>query len=138
MEYVIGVVLSAVVFVFSMVTGFIRDRVFFPTVLIVVATYYILFAVMGASTRALLSESFAAGLFLVVAVAGFRKNLWLVAVALAGHGVFDFFHHGLIANPGVPVWWPGFCMAYDVVAGGLFAVLLVKRPATTAPSRSRI
>jgi hypothetical protein len=40
-------------------------------------------------------------------VAGFKKNLWVIVAALAGHGVFDFFHHLFIQNPGVPVWWPG-------------------------------
>ena len=74
--------------------------------LIFIATYYIGFAVMGRSVQALTTESIVAGLFLVVAVVGFEKNLWFVVAALAGHGVFDFFHHLFIENPGVPVWWP--------------------------------
>src|SRR4051812_19856288 len=102
MEYLIGGGLSAIVCGFAMVTGFDRDRVFYPTLLITVATYYILFAVMGTSVHALLLESVASGVFLALAVAGFKTNLWLVAVALAGHGVFDFVHHLLIENPGVP------------------------------------
>jgi len=48
---------------------------------------------MGRSVQALTTESLVAGLFLAVAVVGFKKNLWLVVAALAGHGVFDFFHH---------------------------------------------
>jgi hypothetical protein len=44
------------------------------------------------------------------------------------HGIFDFFHHLLIVNAGVPHWWPGFCMAFDVVAGLYLAILLLKRP----------
>lgn len=31
-----------------------------------------------------------------------------------------------IANPGVPPWWPIFCLAYDVTAGGYLAVLLAR------------
>ena len=127
MEYLIGVVLAAVVCAFAMLAGFDRERVFYPTVLIVIATYYILFAVMGSSTPALAMESLVAGAFLMVAVAGFKKNLWLVVGALAGHGVFDFFHHTFIQNPGVPVWWPGFCLSFDVLAGIFLAVLLVRR-----------
>jgi hypothetical protein len=95
-------------------------------VLTVVATYYILFAAMGTSANAVPVESVAASVFLIVAAAGFRKNLWLVVAGLVGHGVFDFVHHGLIDNSGVPMWWPGFCLAYDVVAGGILAVLLKK------------
>jgi hypothetical protein len=68
----------------------------------VIATYYILFAVMGSSTPALIIESAVAGTFLVLAVAGFKKNLWLVVAALAGHGVFDFFHPLFIHNPWCP------------------------------------
>src|SRR5690348_12750983 len=86
MEYLIGVGLAVGVCVFAMLTGFDRDRVFYPTVVAVNATYYILFAVMGSSTAALVSESLVAAAFFVVAVAGFKKNLWLAVVGLAGHG----------------------------------------------------
>ena len=127
MEYLIGGILGGLIFAFGRSTGFDRDRVFYPTVLIVVATYYILFAVMGRSMTALLIETLVAGVFVMAAVAGFKINLWLVATALAAHGVFDFFHHRFIRNPGVPIWWPGFCLGFDVVAGGLLAVLLTKR-----------
>jgi hypothetical protein len=128
MEYLIGAVLAAVVCAFAMLGGFDRDRVFYPTLLIVIATYYILFAVMGSSTRALAIEMLVAAAFLILALAGFKKNLWLVVPALAAHGVFDFFHHLVIRNPGVPVWWPGFCMSFDVLAAGFLALLLTRRP----------
>ena len=128
MEYLIGVVLAAVTCVFiGMLAGFDRERVFYPMMLPPVATYYVLFAAMGGSTSALTIESLVACIFLMAAVVGFKKNLWLAAAALAGHGVFDFFHHLLIQNPGVPVWWPGFCLGFDVLAGGFLAALLAKR-----------
>jgi hypothetical protein len=127
MEYLIGAVMALAVCVFGLLVGFDRDRAFYPTMAIVVATYYILFAVMGGSTAALTSESVAAGGFLVLAVGGFKKNLWLAVAAIAGHGVFDFFHHLIIQNPGLPVWWPGFCMSFDVFAGIFLGVLLVRR-----------
>jgi hypothetical protein len=127
MEYLIGVGLALVVCVFAMLAGFDRDRVFYPTLLTVISTYYILFAAMGNSTAALAIESAVAGAFLVLAVVGFKKNLWLVVAALAGHGVFDFFHQVLIQNPGVPMWWPGFCLSFDILAGGFLAMLLVRR-----------
>ena len=127
MEYLIGVVLAAVVCAFAMLAGFDRDRVFYPTLLIVIATYYVLFAVLGSSTPALTIESTVAGAFLMLAVAGFKKNLWLVVAALCGHGVFDFFHHMFIQNPGVPLWWPGFCLSFDVFTGIILATLLVRR-----------
>ena len=127
MEYMIGAVLALAVFIFAMLTGFDRDRVFYPTLLIVVATYYILFAVMGVSAHALPIESGMAGLFLALSIAGFKKNLWVVVLGLVGHGVFDCFHHRFIQNSGVPMWWPGFCLTFDIFAGGCLALLLMRR-----------
>lgn len=127
MEYLIGVLLALGVCIFALLTGFDRDRVFYPTVVAVNATYYILFAVMGSSTPALISESLIASAFFAVAVAGFKKSPWLAVAGLAGHGVFDFFHHLFIRNPGLPVWWPGFCLSFDGLAGGFLAMLLVRR-----------
>jgi protein-S-isoprenylcysteine O-methyltransferase Ste14 len=40
---------------------------------------------------------------------------------------FRFFSHRVIQNPGVPEWWSGFCMAFDVLAGGFLALLLARR-----------
>ena len=128
MEYLIGLVVALVVFGGSTVIGFDRERAFYPVVMIVIAAYYILFAAMAASTSVLMLECLAAAVFMTAAAIGFRASLWLVVAALAGHGVFDIFHHYVIENPGVPSWWPGFCMAADVAAAAYLAVLLKKRP----------
>jgi hypothetical protein len=129
MEYLIGLVLALGVLGGATVVGFDHERVFYPAVTITVAGYYVLFAAMAASGPVLAAEIIAAGVFVLFAAIGFRTSLWLVAAALAGHGVFDFVHHHFIANPGVPEWWPGFCMTFDVVAGAYLAVLLTTRPA---------
>ena len=128
MEYAIGFVLAVLVFLFARSVGFDRDRSFYPVVLIIVASYYFLFAVMGGSVRALILESLVMIGFAVVAVVGMKRHLWLVAGGLAAHGVLDFFHSHLVNNPGVPTWWPGFCMAYDVVAAALLFMFQNARP----------
>ena len=128
MEYLIGVVLALTVCIFAAITGFDRDRAFYSTVVLVVAHYYILFAIMGASTPVLIAESAAATAFFIFAVIGFKKSPWITAAALAGHGVYDFFHHLIIHDPGVPTWWPGFCMSFDVLAGAWLAAILIRRP----------
>lgn len=128
MEYLIGVILSFAVAGFAAVIGFDRERAFYPTVLIVIASYYVLFAAMVASRRTLIIESIIAGVFLLFAVFGFKRNYWLVVAALVGHGALDFVHHSLIDNPGVPQWWRGFCLAFDVVLGALLAVHLMRHP----------
>jgi hypothetical protein len=94
--------------------------------MVVIASYYALFAVMGGSTHALLVEAAVATVFLVVTLVGFKYSLWLVVGALASHGIFDGFHSQLIANPGVPGWWPAFCFAYDGVAAAYLAFLLLR------------
>ncbi|MCU1331352.1 MAG: hypothetical protein JWM08_344 [Candidatus Angelobacter sp.] len=127
MEYMVGALLSAAVIVCAAVVGFDRERSFYSTVLIVVASYYVLFAAMGATRRNLILEIAVASGFFLFAVFGFKGNLWLVAGALIGHGVFDFLRPRFIENPGVPHWWPGFCLAFDVIFGGWLALRLLQR-----------
>ena len=123
----VGILLALGVGVFATVTALDRDRAFYPTVMIVIAILYSLFAVMGGSTTALLLECSAGVVFVALAVVGFKSSLWLVAFALVAHGLFDFVHGYVIANPGVPPWWPAFCGAYDVMAGLYLAWLLTNR-----------
>ena len=66
--------------------------------------------------------------FIVLTIAGFKRSLWLVVAALAAHGVFDIFHPHAFRNPGVPVWWPDFCMAYDLAAAAFLGWRLRQRP----------
>jgi hypothetical protein len=121
--------MALVVGVFATLVGLDRDRAFYPTIMIVIALYYGLFAAMGGSANALALESIGIAAFVVAAAFGFKRSLWVVVAALAAHGVYDFVHGQLFANPGVPPWWPAFCLAFDVVAAAYLAWLL---------SRSRI
>ena len=127
MEYVIGTGLALIVGAFATMADYDRDRSFYPTVLIVVASYYELVAIMGGRQGALASETAAFLLFVILSVVGFRTSLWLVVGALAGHGLFDFVHGYVIDNPGVPAWWPMFCLSYDASAAAYLAWRLVTR-----------
>lgn len=124
MEYLIGLGLALTVSLFARFVGLDRDRAFYPTVMLVIAALYGLFAILGGSPAELVWEWVAMGGFMLLSVLGFRLNLWFVVAALFIHGVFDFFHGHLIPNPGVPVWYPGFCGTYDVVAAGWLAWLI--------------
>ncbi len=57
MEYLIGLVLAITVAAIGTMVGFDRERSFYATILIVIAYYYVLFAVMGASSRTLMLET---------------------------------------------------------------------------------
>jgi hypothetical protein len=124
MEYAVGVLIAISVGLFASLVGFDKERCFYPAVLMVVAHYYILFAVMAKSSAALLAEAIPMVVFIAAAALGFRRTAWIVVAGLALHGVFDFFHHAVITNPGVPSWWPGFCLAFDVTAAIYLAVLV--------------
>jgi hypothetical protein len=120
----VGALLALSVGLFATGVGLDRDRAFYPVVTIVIASYYALFAVMGASTHELVLEALVWAVFLAVAATGFRWSLWIVVVALAAHGIFDLAHAAIISNPGVPGWWPEFCSMYDVTAAAYLAYLL--------------
>lgn len=124
MALLVGVLLAITVGLMATAVGLDRDRAFYPTVMIVIASLYALFAVMGASTQALVLELLVGSVFIAVAVWGFRSTLWVVVVALAAHGILDLAHGSVISNPGVPLWWPAFCSAYDLTAAGYLAWLL--------------
>ena len=126
MPLLIGVVLAIAAAIFARLVGFERDRAFYPTILIVIAFLYGLFAVLGGSVPALVAETPGMLVFVLLAVVGYKRNAWLVAIGLAEHGIYDFFHGLVIANPGVPVWWPAFCGAYDVTAGIYLTWLLLR------------
>ena len=124
MALLVGVLLALAVGFLGRASGLDRDRAFYPTATIVIAFLYALFAAMGASTQILWIESLVGVVFLAAAVVGFRSSLWIVVVALAAHGAFDVVHGRIIANPGVPGFWPAFCSTYDVTAAAFLAWLL--------------
>ena len=92
MEYLIGVVMALAIGFFASAVGFDRNRAFYPVVMIVIASYYALFALMGGSL-----------------------------------------HSHLVSNPGVPGWWPGWCLSYDVTAAGYLAWLLLRSGGPARP-----
>lgn len=132
MEYGIGVALAMLVCTGAWLAGFDRERGFYPTLLMVIASYYLLFAVMAGTPWTLAGESFPALIFVLAAVTGFKKTPWIIVTALVAHGLFDFSHAALIENPGVPSWWPGFCLGFDAMAAAFLAALLVVRARVAA------
>ena len=124
LPYVVGIVLAVVVALFARWVGFDGDRAFYPTVLIVVASYYVLFAVMVGSLQTVVLELALMAVFVIAAVAGFKGSAWIIVAGLAGHGLHDAVHGHIVANAGVPAWWPAWCLAYDAGAAGALAWLL--------------
>jgi hypothetical protein len=133
-EYAIGLILALGACAFCTFAGFERDRALYPVMLIVIASYYDLFAVLGGDTTALAIETGALVGFIAASFIGFRTNLWIVVAALIGHGVFDFLHDQVTVNAGVPVWWPMFCASFDIVAGLYLAWRLMTKRIDAQPN----
>src|SRR3954468_14572751 len=140
LPYVVGLVLSIGVALFARRVGFDRDRAFYPAVLIVIASYYVLFAAMVGSIETVLLESTVMMLFVIAAVAGFKRTPWIIVGALAAHGVQDAVHGRIVANAGVPPWWPAWCLAYDLGAAGALAWFLTRAdlPSKAASSSNQV
>ena len=135
MAVTIGVLLPLALCSMAAIVRLDRDRALYPTMLIVIAFYYVLFAAMGGGRDALLLEIGVATVFVAAAIAGFVRNLWIVVAATAAHGVFDLTHGLFFQNPGVPAWWPGFCSAADIAIAAFLGILLVMRPMDARPAR---
>jgi hypothetical protein len=120
-----GVACAVVIAASGRITGFDKERGFYPTVLIVIASYYLLFAVMANDAIAL--ETLGLVAFTVFAVFAAFKAYWLVGLGIVLHGLFDFLHPHVINNPGVPSWWAPFCAGVDVVLG-LWVIYLGRQP----------
>jgi len=137
MGTLVGIVSALLTSLLGRIAGFDRDRAFYPTILIVVASYYVLFAAIGGDKQTLIVETAVMMVFVAAAVAAFRGSMWIAAAGLVGHGLFDLLVHGhMIENTGMPAWWPAFCAAYDVAAGVFLAWLLTRAPRPAAASTS--
>jgi hypothetical protein len=128
MEYLIGLALAVAVAGFAAVVGFDRDRAFYPTALIVIAAYYVLFAVMDPSRRALGIEIAVACGFVLFAVLGFKEIFGSPPLPLPGT---EFF--GLRPSPvhrqhlAYRAGGPASVGPIDVALGVLLAVRLMKQ-----------
>jgi hypothetical protein len=127
MEYTVGISLALFFCAAAAALGMDRERVFYPAVVMAVASYYLAFAVADGRNGVMLSEVVIAAVFIVAAVAGFKGSPWIAVIALGGHGVMDGFHHLLVHNTGVPQAWPGFCMSFDVTAAVIVALVMLAR-----------
>lgn len=83
--------------------------------------FYAIFALYAGDHSASLKELLFGVPYLLVglicAFVGIRRSAVLVGVLWLLHAGYDAIHGQLLANPGVPQWYPLFCAAIDVVVG---------------------
>jgi hypothetical protein len=123
-----GILCAAAVALAARASGMERERAFYPMLVIAIALLYEAFAASAGSWAAAAAELTPCALFVVVACAAYRADRRLAITALLAHGMFDGVHALFIDNPGVPAWWPAYCLAYDVTQA-ILATRLRSRPA---------
>ncbi|MBF7072310.1 hypothetical protein ISG33_02690 [Glaciecola sp. MH2013] len=111
----IGIVLSLLLIFSAKFTRFDRDVSFYPSILIFIASFYILFAVMAG--HSIVRETSIAFVFILFALYGAYKSLFVVGLAIALHGVYDILHYLQFTETVAPSWWAPFCAAVDFVVG---------------------
>ena len=104
----------------------------YPMLLATFPIYYWIFAVYAADYSALLNEFMAGAAFFAIAYAAYRfrtfATLLLLAIGYVTHAAYDYYHAMFFINSGVPIWWPEFCGAVDVLVGGYIAYLAFSLP----------
>lgn len=128
MPLVVGVLLAIAIAALAKFTRFDEERSFYSTVLVIIASYYVLFAVLSGSSHALVWELVIAVVFSTVAIIGALFLPTLVGTGILAHGLFDLVHDIIIENSGVPTWWPTFCGSLDVLLGLWVIALTHYRP----------
>ncbi|MGJ8669628.1 MAG: hypothetical protein ACSHXK_09090 [Oceanococcus sp.] len=111
----LGLGLGFAIAILAHLIRFERDRSFYPTILIVIASYYVLFAVM--SGESVVVELLIACFFSAIAIAAAVRWGSAIGWGILLHGVFDFTRNGIIGDGGAPHWWPEFCGGIDVALG---------------------
>jgi hypothetical protein len=91
-----------------------------------IGAIYIGFALADGRPAILRTEIFVGSLFGVLAFCAVMWSQWLVVVAFAAHGLWDFAHHRHVDTT-IPRWYIPFCAVYDwVFAAGLTAIWIMK------------
>ena len=130
MPVIVAVLLGIAVAALARFTRFDEDRSFYCTVLIIIASYYVLFAVVGGSGQALIWEVMIAVVFSTVAILGAIFLPTLAGASIMAHGLFDFVHDVIINSSGVPIWWPTFCGSIEL---GMGVIILTRSRDTPRP-----
>ena len=101
-----------------------RDLVLplFALLLAFAAAVYVGFAEAGAPENEKRVQWIVALGFVGLALLGLHLSPWILALGWALHTVWDFLHHQEILKTRTADWYPGACLAYDLVVAGFIVV----------------
>ena len=93
----------------------------YPFILACYPLFYFGFALYANDSHALIQELiYSIPIFIIcllTALKSFKYSACILATGYVIHGIYDFFHHHLFINTGMPVWWPEFCGTIDLIIG---------------------
>ena len=91
----------------------------FALAMLILPAIYMLFALLAGDGTAMAWELVYGlpfiGFGLLCFTRGFKASGILVVALWALHAAYDVYHHALVANAGVPGWYPAFCFGFDVM-----------------------
>ncbi len=112
-----------------------RELLVYGVGLGITAVAYVVFALQrGAPARHLGLELVGAALFGSAAILGTRRWPALLAVGWTAHVAWDLLLHQASGPAFAPVWYPWFCVGFDLPIGGYIAGL-VRTTRDEAPGR---
>ena len=102
----------------------ISDKLIAATVLCSIAFIYVGFALTENVTRNIILEIVVALIFYFIAITGYSKNSYLIALGIILHGFWDISHHSIsIVSTDIPDYYPLFCLIVDILLGIYFFLL---------------
>jgi len=122
----LGVLVSVTTIILVRFVGMTRERSLFPSALIAIASFYVVFAIQAEQTNTIIINVFVTAAFILLSILGFVRSLWLVVFGLIAHGIFDAAYAVSGMSP-APDWWGVFCIAIDVIWGLALAVLIMQK-----------
>ena len=121
-----GVALSFATIIVVRSVGMTSERSLFPSALIAIASFYVVFAIETGQTNIIILNVIVTVVFILMAIIGFVKSLWFVVFGLFAHGVFDAIYaiSGMSPAPG---WWGMFCIVIDILWALALAALIIQK-----------
>lgn len=127
-ETITGLIAAVVIIVLSrLLSKYFTLRLFTATILVAIAFIYVGFSLKSNPVSSIILECCIALVFYFMAIIGYTRNNYLIAIGIILHGVWDIFHHkGFLIVTDVPGYWPSFCLTIDLIDGIYFLFIFRK------------
>ena len=117
-----------IIIINQIVSKYFTTKLFAAANLIAIAFIYVGYSLKGNPAESIVSEVSVALVFFFMALIGFIRNNYLIAIGIILHGVWDIFHHNAyLISTDIPDYWPSFCLIIDIIDGIYFLIIFRKQ-----------